>query len=33
LGSFPRCFLLDLNDFLFEIIEEETLSDPTVHLK
>jgi hypothetical protein len=31
--GFLEWFLQDLNDFLFEIIEEETLSDPTVHLK
>jgi hypothetical protein len=33
LGWFPKWFLQDLIDFLFEIIEEETFSDPTVHLK
>jgi hypothetical protein len=29
LGWFPSSFLQDLNDFLFEIIKEEALSDPT----
>ena len=33
LGWFPRWFLQDLNDFLFEIIEEETIRAPTIHLK
>jgi hypothetical protein len=28
LGWFPRWFLQDLNDFLFEIIEEEALCNP-----